>query len=252
MVDVVIFAALGWERRAVSSGLVALEPAGLVSWRARLPDGGSCLVVQTGVGMERARTAAATAPEAGLFLSAGCAGALVPWLGVGDLVTAAEVLDGSGGAPVPAIGESVVAWAAARGFRVHLGRVRSSASVLTSAREKEEAAAGGALVVEMESHGVAAEARRRGIPFLGVRVVLDTAAQALPALDILDAASGEVRPGRAVAALGLRPWLWPAVGRLARQTARAERELRAFMGAFLADVPGAVSAPRRAASAATS
>jgi nucleoside phosphorylase len=238
MDDVVIFAALAWERRAVTAALARLEPAGRARvWRGRLGDGAGCLVVQTGVGPERARRAAVEAPAARCFVACGCAGALAPWLGAGDLVAADAVvpLDGSGrpADPLPAAGAPLVAWAAGRGVRVHLGPIVSSPRVLDSGAAKRAAGGDGALVVEMESAGVAAVARARGIPFVGLRVVLDVAGQPLPfAADVVDEATGEMRPGRLLASVA-RPWLWPAAGRLARQTRRADRMLRQFLAALL-------------------
>jgi adenosylhomocysteine nucleosidase len=239
MEDVVVFTALGWERRAVMAGLSAPEPAELPgSWRGRLGDGGSCLVVQTGIGPERAHRAAVAAPPARLFLACGCAGALVGWLRAGDLVAADSVVAlGEGGRPashLPAPGGRLAAWAASRGLRVHVGAVASSPVVLATAEAKAAAGADGALVVEMESGAVASVASARGIPFLGLRVVLDLAGQvlALPA-DVIDQASGELRPARALASLA-PPWRWPRAGRLARQSRVAERRLRAFLGVFFA------------------
>jgi len=59
MVDVIAFAALGWERRAVTDALVGVEPAAQPhTWQGRLGDGSSCLVIQTGIGIDRARAAA--------------------------------------------------------------------------------------------------------------------------------------------------------------------------------------------------
>jgi hypothetical protein len=60
--------------------------------------------------------------------------------------------------------------------------------------------------------------------------VLDVADQALPdGLGLVDERTGETRGPRAIAHLGLRPWLWPAVARLARQSQLAERSLRRFL-----------------------
>jgi adenosylhomocysteine nucleosidase len=240
MLDLAIFTALDWERRAVAPGLAGLEVAPTPrTWRGRLGDGGSCLVAQTGVGVERARTVAAGVPPARAFLACGCAGALAEWLRPGDLVAgdAVTALDATG-RPVerlPATGATLAAWAVARGFRVHRGVIASSPSVLGTARAKADAAADGALVVEMESAAVAAEARARGIPFVALRVVLDGATEELgPLVGAVDPATGDLRPRRALAALGPRPWLWPTAVRLGRQTRIAEGQLRAIMAAVLA------------------
>src|SRR6058998_86445 len=211
MVDIVIFAALAWERRAVTRELAGIVSGdGLRIWRGRLGDGASCLVMQTGIGAERARLAAWSAPPARLFLACGCGGALVTWLRPGDLVVADGVVSLEAHArptAVPATGASLAAWAAARGFRLHRGPIVSSTVVLRSAAEKAAAGRSGALLVDMESAAIAAVAEARGIPFVGLRVVLDAAAETLPdAFSAIDETTGEVRAGRAVAGLAVRPW----------------------------------------------
>lgn len=229
--EVAIFAALGWERRAVTAALRQVEPAGRPrTWRGRLGDGTSCLVVQTGMGPDRARAAAEQVPAVDGFLACGCAGGLVSALAAGDLVVAADVrlLDAAGdpGAALPAVSAPLCAAFVAAGVRVHVGTMVSSGIVLATAAAKRAAGAGGALVVEMESAALAGVAARRGVPFAGLRVVLDGAGDTLPpSLGLVDEDTGEVR-ARAAAALALRPWHWPVVLRLARQSRVAERSLR--------------------------
>ena len=238
MLDLAVFTALGWERRAAIDGLGASEQIGSRTWRGRLGDGASCLVVQTGVGPERARAAAAAIEPARLFLACGCAGALIGRLEPGDLVAAESViaLDGDGAISerLPAGADPLAAWAHSRGIDLHVGPFASVPAVLESARAKREAGAHGAVVVEMECAAIAAGARARGIPFVGIRVVLDVRGQAVPALGAIDEMTGEMRIGRAVAQLAVRPWLWPAVGRLARQTRIADERLRTVLAALFA------------------
>src|SRR2546422_308000 len=181
MFDVAIFTALGWERRAVTEALPAVEPAGRPPtrrgrlahgapclgvqdglgpapappagrprpWRGRLADGASCLVVQTGIGPARAAAAAGAAPPAGAFLACGCAGALVDWLVAGDLVAAESVVAlGADGRPderLPGVGAGLAAWATGRGFRVHAGALVASPVVLGTAAAKAALGATGAL-----------------------------------------------------------------------------------------------------------
>ena len=238
MLDVAIFAALGWERRAVTGALPGVEPgAEPGTWNGHLGDGTSCRIVQTGIGRERARSAAAAAPPARLLLACGCAGGLAPWLRAGDLVLAdrVDVVDAEGrtAGRIEAQGAALAGWAASAGFQMHRGAIVSTLAALDTARAKTVAGASGALVVEMESAAVAAEARARGIPFVGLRVVLDHAGQALPLPPgVIDERTGEIRTGRAIAGLSARPWLWPALGRLARQGRVAERRLHALMAAL--------------------
>src|SRR2546428_10109408 len=120
MFAVAIFPALGWERRAVTEALRAVEPAGRPrTWRGRLADGASCLVVQTGIGPARAAAAAAAAPPAGAFLACGCAGALVDWLVARGLVAARSVIppgaDCRAHQSPPGVGAGPAAMAARRG-----------------------------------------------------------------------------------------------------------------------------------------
>ena len=86
----------------------------------------------------------------------------------------------------------------------------------------------------MESAAVAAVAAARGVPFIGLRVVLDEAAQDLGfTTEFVDPATGEPHLGRAVATLAPRPWLWRRTLRLARQQRIAERRLAAFLASLL-------------------
>ena len=238
MYDVAIFAALGWEARAVIQGLSGVEEGGRPrTWRGYLGDGASCLLVQTGIGPRRARTAAEAAPPARLLLATGCAGGLAPSLRVGDLVIASTVvcLD-ERQRPVdrlPAAASAVGTWAAARGLQVQTGPLASSPTVLETAAAKTIAASTGALAVEMESGAIATVARARVVPFVGLRVVLDAAGDAVSLGGVIDEDTGEIRPGRAVAAVALRPDRWPVAVRLARQQAAVERRLRAVAAMLL-------------------
>ena len=229
MFDVAIFTALGWERRAVTASLPGAL-GGPPRWEGWLPDGSSCVVVQTGMGPERAQAAAREIGSARVFLACGCAGALVPWLRPGDLVVANRVvaLDGAGRSrDLPATADPIVAWAAARGRRLHVGPILSSPTIFTGGER------GDALVVEMENAGIAAEALARGIPFVALRVVLDMEDQAIPFVDSIGPASGELRTAQTMTSVALRPWLWPAVARLAWQSRVADRELRKVMHELL-------------------
>jgi nucleoside phosphorylase len=231
MHDVAIFAALAWECRAVLRALAVSVPVGGPRrWLGRLGDGSSVVVLQTGMGPDRARVAAAGAPMARLFLACGCAGGLAPELITGDLVAADGVIpvdaSGRGVERIPAVGDRLGTWAARRGLDLRVGGIASSPCILADPAAKTIAAAGGALVVEMESAAIAREAQRRGVPFLGLRVVLDVATQAVPALNgIIDEATGEVHAGRALRALAPRPWAWPGALRLAGQERVAARQL---------------------------
>jgi len=240
-VDVVALAALDWEARAVLDGLSGVQPAdGPRTWHGYLGDGSSCWVGQTGIGPERAAAVAACAPRARLILSAGCAGGLTPDLGTGDLVLAREVirLDDAGHARevLPAASATVAAWAERRGLALRDAPIVTSATVLMEPAAKARLAGTGAVAVDMESAAVAHAARRRGVPFVGLRVVLDEAGDVLPVVlagASVDSSTGALRPMRAAMTLLARPTAIPAVVRLARQRYAAARALTAALGWLL-------------------
>jgi nucleoside phosphorylase len=255
MEDVVVFAALGWEARAALDALQGVEPVGLRAWRGYLGDGAAVRVLQTGVGFERARRVAADVGIAGLFLSCGCAGALVPGMGAGDLVIGDRIVEldavGQVRCEVAVAPGGLAAWSAVRGIAVRMGALASSPVVLASQQAKREAAAYGALAVEMESAVVAAVARDRGVRCAVVKVVLDevTDEVGFPAGDLVDPETGEIDVRRGVTALAVRPQWWPRAMRLARLQRLAERRLRDYVAVLFSaglDAFGADGAPARA------
>jgi nucleoside phosphorylase len=84
----------------------------------------------------------------------------------------------------------------------------------------------GAFAADMESHALAAAARERDVPFLAIRVVLDSATHIVPG-----AATASVRPDgsismlRLAGALALRPHQIGALNRLSRAQQAAEKTL---------------------------
>jgi nucleoside phosphorylase len=235
-----VFAALGWERRLVTKALAGASRMQAGRWVGTLGDGGSCLVIQPGVGPIRAAEQASIVPAAGVLVTCGCAGALVPWLRAGDLVVATSVLEVDAGgrsrATLPAASDALAAWATRSGFRIHVGPLVSVPAPLATGDAKREAGRDGALAVEMESGAVAAEAARRGVPFAAIRVILDEVGDDLDwAGGTIDPASGEIRMGAALAAIAMRPGLWPRAVGLARRHRVATDRLGRFVAALLAD-----------------
>ena len=222
--EITAFAALGWEARAVLACLEDAQAAGEPRrWRGRLRDGRTCLVVQTGMGLARAAAAARTAPPADLFLSLGCGGGLLPWLRTGDIVVATEVVRLDASCRPEA---STAALLPPVELGAHAGVVASSPAALATAVQKTAAAGCGALLVDMESWSLAAEADRRGIPLAVVRVVLDVASDELAAMaGAVDTATGDIDPWRAARVLLPRPWTWPTALQLARQQGEAAARL---------------------------
>jgi nucleoside phosphorylase len=251
MEDVAIFAALGWEARAVLAALAGVEPGECPgTWRGYLGDGASCRVVRTGMGWQRAAAAAERAPSARLLLACGCAGALVPGLNAGTLVAATSLVPldrvGRAGGALAVDGMALVRAAAGRGLVLRPGAIATAPAVLETPEAKAVAARAGAIIVDMESGAVAAVARRRGAAFQALRVVLDEADQGIPRAALAVDDAGEVRLAATLARLTPRPWCWPEVARLARQRAVAERRLRLALGVLLGgglDALGLAPAP---------
>src|SRR5688572_3312370 len=215
MEDVVVFAALHWERRAVSRALGASRsPVAPQTWAIRLAGGRSGVLIETGMGTVRARAAALRAPAARAWLMMGCAGALVGWLRRGQAIAAEEVVvlddEGRVAERLPAASGPLATLAAGHGMRVIPGAIAVTPVVMTDASAKRAAErVSGALVVEMESGAVAAMARERGIPFHALRVVLDQGDEKLPfGPDVFDEETGTVHVGRAIRALA-PPSRWP-------------------------------------------
>lgn len=231
MQDMVVFAALPFERRAVSRALGASRsPAAARTWAIRFAGGRSGVLVETGMGPTRARAAALAAPAAKAWVMMGCAGALAGWLRRGQAIAADEVvvLDDAGrvGERIPAASAPFAGRAAGHGVRAITGPIAASPVVLsTRAAKTAVERASGALVVDMESGALAAVARDRGIPFHGLRVVLDLADETLPfGPDVVDERTGAVHIGRALRALA-PPSRWPEVVRLVRGQRAASRAL---------------------------
>jgi hopanoid-associated phosphorylase len=170
------------------------------------------------------------------ILSFGCAGALDPSLRAGDCVVASCVAAG------PDTLAADPAWMqalAARLPRARCGALAGLDAPLASRAAKARLwQAGGALAVDMESHAAALAARRLGLPFAAVRVVLDPAWRSLPPCAL---AALREDGGTDLAAL-LRA-LAPAPGQLgllallaldAWRARRSLRRVRAQLGAALA------------------
>lgn len=172
------------------------------------------VLVCGGIGAEAARRAAqaviaAYAPS--IVYSAGFAGALDPALKVGDVVAPRRVINASDG--------SSVNLSQGEGVLVSFGSVASPAQ---KARLRDSFAA---QAVDMEAAAVARAAEARGAGFAVVKVISDESDFNFPAMESFIDSSGQFLQGRFAWYTALRPWLWPQVARLARNSNRASRIL---------------------------
>jgi adenosylhomocysteine nucleosidase len=158
------------------------------------------------------------------LLSTGFCGALDASLGVGEVFVATRVENGTQvfEAAQPATG---------RAFRS--GALISIDRFVATVAEKRRLSAGGAAAVDMEAAAVAGRARREGLPFYCIRVVLDRASDGFK-LDFngLRSPDGRFSRARILWAALARPWAAaPELMRLERRGRMAARAL----GDFLAD-----------------
>jgi adenosylhomocysteine nucleosidase len=196
---------------------------------ASLADG--TLLVVSGIGGVAAAQAAEALVTAGAtaLVSWGVAGGLDPALRAGTILLPAEVVS-SEGVPHPTAHEwrervrvALVAQRPQSG-----GRLLSSARIIETAAEKSAAFhRTGAAAVDMESLAIAEVAAARGVPFLAVRVIIDTATDVLPRAVTAASHSGRVQIWRLLRAIVVAPRDLAGLFRLARRYAAARRSLAA-------------------------
>jgi nucleoside phosphorylase len=234
--------------RARLAGPMRTQPTSLRSLvveRGRL-GGQDVALAATGDGARNAREGVAAllaASGARALVVIGVSGALSPELATADLIVASRVTDEEGGIR-QADAESVAAATRATGGRAAV--IVSARRIADSVEEKRrlaQQAGGGLAVVDLESasYVAAAEGGKLGkIPWIVLRAVSDTAAEALPPLlnRSLDA-GGAVSRGRVLRGLLGDPGALPVLLTLRKRVsecalvlARAgEAALPAFLGA---------------------
>ena len=159
------------------------------------------------------------------MVSFGLAGGLDPALPAGTLVVPAA-LRLPNGETVQADSSLVTRL----GGPTHRLMLTSKAPVARATEKAKLFAETGAVAVDLESGAVADAARFRRLPWAVVRAVCDPAARDLPeaALIGFDPSAGRVAPLRLFRSLLRRPAQIPALMRLARDAAAAERTLARF------------------------
>jgi adenosylhomocysteine nucleosidase len=217
-------------------GVVATQGHGLLVREGRLKDRRLALIL-SGHGRRRAARAtealiAGHRPE--WVLSAGFAGGLSPQLKRYDILVADHLVDAAGnqlaidlrlGPPLPA---------AARG--VHVGRLLTADHVVRLPDEKRSLLQQyGALAVDMESFAVAEVCRRRQVRFLAVRVINDTADDALPpdVEKLLAQQTFAAQLGAAAGAIWRRPSSFKDIYKLKEDALLASDRLARFLAGIV-------------------
>lgn len=176
----------------------------------RFYENGEVVVVCGGIGAVAARRAAEAVLaifDPKLIHSAGFAGALDAKLKVGDVFHPQRVVNASDGSSITLEG--------GQGVLVTFGSVASPAQ---KAKLRESY---GAQAVDMEAAAVARAAEARGIDFRVIKAISDAADFDFPATEQFVDAEGRFSELRFAIFAALRPWLWPQVLKLARNSRQA-------------------------------
>ena len=199
----------------------------------------------SGVGCAAAGAAARSLVDAGAtaLMSFGLAGGLDPSLRVGAVILPIEVISFDG-ARFPTSSEWREQLTSAVGAEgpVVVGKLLTSAHAIETVAGKARAFRDtGAIAVDMESLAIAAIAAIHRLPFMVVRVIVDTAADELPRAVVAAAGGGEVRLWRLIGGLLRSPLELPALIRLARRyrVASASLGMIARIPALAAPLPTA-------------
>ena len=203
----------------------------------------------TGVGKEKAMAGVMalmdTPEKPDAILSLGFAGGLHDSLAAGDLVLSRRLYATGEDAFIEAdphlLQAAQEALSGSQGPRHFLADTLTTPGMVCSASEKGMmAAATGAWAVNMEDYWIGQATHRRGIPFLSVRAVLDTAGQDVPpfAADVGDK-SLPVQAFRALAHGVARPQDMLRVANLAKQARVAQESLASLGISFLNGIAAA-------------
>jgi adenosylhomocysteine nucleosidase len=217
---VAIIAALASERRT----LATVEVPGMAA---------TIFVIQSGPGADAANRSAlyAVANGATALISWGLAGGLNPAAVPGTLILPKRVV-----APGLATLETTGQWRSRleslcpSDLSVNSGDLATVPRVLLTPAEKALAEIElSAVAADMESWAIGDVARRAGLPFAVVRVIVDGPEDALPEqISSFVTAAGETRPVAAALSVLWHPGNFSLVMNLARRSALAHRVLAAF------------------------
>ena len=234
-----VVAALAAEARALGP-----PPTGGKEYSV-LQDG--TLVAVSGIGSAAAQSAAHRLIAAGAtsLVSWGMAGGLDPDLEAGAVCLPRVVLaaDGTRFDTARPWRESLTSTLAAR-RKVESGNLFTAAQPVDTVDAKEKLyRKTGASAVDMESSAVAQVAQAHGLPFIAVRVIVDTARDQLPRAVARASQAGRVRIGSLLLGLIRSPTQLGALLRLARRYRVATRSLRAvaILGKLTPPLPAALS-----------
>ena len=223
MNEVGVVAALEAEARTL--GPAVRRRDGLAS----LGDG--VLLAVSGMGGAPAAIAARRLVDAGAsaLMSFGLAGGLDPSLRAGSIVLPSEVISRDGvGFSTSTEWRRQCGVAIAKLSPVAAGRLLTSVQPIDAVADKAAAyRETGAVAVDMESLGVAEVAAAHRLPFIAVRVIVDTATDVLPRAVVAASREGHVNILRLIGGLVVAPRDLVALIRLAQRYRAANRSMAA-------------------------
>jgi nucleoside phosphorylase len=195
----------GWQRGTLPSG----------ERKFVLFECGGVLAVVSGIGCRNAELAARTIVaqyRPTLLISAGLAGALIRSLKVASVFTPNVVVDAADGAEFRCTAD---------GNHVSGGVLVSAAEIAGAEAKRKLVNRFHGLVVDMEAAGVAKVAQQEQIGFRCVKAISDEADFVLPPMGNFFNDAGEFQRGKFALWAALRPWQWPRIAALARNSKRA-------------------------------
>lgn len=172
------------------------------------------VLVCGGIGAEAARRAAEAVIvlyQPAIVYSVGYAGSLDPAIGIGHLMRPARVIDTRDG--------SSVAIAGGEGVLV------TAPGVASPGQKRTLCQSFAAQAVDMEAAAVGRAAQARGIAFSAVKAISDEFEFEFPATERFVDSQGRFLEARFALFVALRPWLWPRVIDLARNSRQATQAL---------------------------
>jgi nucleoside phosphorylase len=176
---------------------------------------GGVLAVVSGIGCKNAEvsTGAVVAQyRPTLLISVGLAGALIRSLKVGSVFTPNVVIDAADGAEYRC---------AADANHVSGGVLVSAAEIAGAEAKRNLVNRFHGLVVDMEAAGVARIAQQEQIGFRCVKAISDESDFVMPPMSRFLSAAGDFQAGKFALWAAVRPWQWPRIVALARNSNRA-------------------------------
>ncbi len=146
-----------------------------------------------------------------LFISAGFAGALQPSLRVGDLVRPAKVISDADG--------QMLETAAGKSVLVSAGAIASKETKKIFANKYNAEA------VDMEAYSVGDVASIYKIPFIAIKAISDELDFPIPPLGRFVNDAGHFNTASFIGYAAVRPWLWPTIFQLGRNSSVAAAKL---------------------------